>query len=533
MKFLRHPRASGQRGALMGAALLLMLVTGLFLAGWVTVMSTRSIQVSWLEDALSRRIALENSRLFSWQTVMDHAFEPDSTLTGKSVLLMGGKQGALSTNGGWKDLNLYRMAINPDSLKTVFPYNAAGFRPGGSYMQKETFLKPPALTSLDSFFAYHFLKANCPVLNGDLFTVYKKPTTFSGELNIHNNAAAFQVDGRVVIRHPPSLFVQTTSKITLPIWSRSTYIQSYDSNARYPIVGTGLDGKVLLPSNMPVVPSTTGPQSEKAMALFAGSLNVIHNQDYPDNSLWNAAEDKYYDDIEVFTKKNGASDPWYMVQYSGHEVPPVLPPKYPSGYDNLFRTLYINLAHRNLKHLRVINNGSVMDQIVFVGQTNQADYEAAGAMSPVIILLENGSSKWTKNLAFMHENNRRIIIGAKDDYTLTSKKKVEPRQVDLSWAGDPIAGGELRWRMTMINEGHAVFMGLHKNTTLNIHWIGGVMTNWSFWRDINTGPRAERLVFKPDNAVPTLPLTGSPYAAYLPRDVWLETFFLPEPPPKS
>lgn len=530
MKLPFSTRSSSQRGALMGAALLLMLVTGLFLAGWVTIMSTRSIQVSWLEDALQRRIALENSRLLSWQTIMEKAFGSTNDLAGVSTLLMEGKQGGLSTNGGWKNLNLYELINDVDRLDTVFPYNASGLRPGGSYVQRETFLKPAALAGLDSFFAYNFLKSHCPILNGDLITVYKKPANFAGELNIHNNAAAFQVDGRIVIRHPPSLFVQTTSKITLPMLSRSVYIQSYDSASRFPIVGTGLDGKVLLPSNMPVAPSSTGPQDKDNAALFEGGLNVVHNQDYPDNSLWSMAPNGQYEDIEVFTKKNGPEDPWYMIQYTGNQEPRILPPGYPSGYDNLFRTLYINVANPNLKHLRVINNGSVMDQIVFVGQTNAASYEAAGALSPVIVILENGSSKWTKNIAFEHENNRRIIIGVKDDYALTSKKSIQPRQVDLSWTGDPILGRELRWRMTMINEGHAVFVGLHKNAITDIRWIGGVMTNWSFWRDVNTGPRSERLVFQSDNAVPTLPVVGSSYASLLPRDAWLETFFLPDPP---
>ncbi|WP_078813030.1 hypothetical protein [Prosthecobacter debontii] len=515
----------------MGAALLLMLVTGLFLAGWVTVMSTRSIQVSWLEDALSRRIALENSRMLSWETVMEHAFEPDDDFAGQTALLTGGKEGGLSTNGGWKDLNLYVNLDTPETLKTDFPYNPSGLRPGPSFMNRQTFLKPPALEKVDSFFAHNFLKSHCPILNGDLITIYKKPANYAGELNVHNNAMSFNVYGRVVVRHPPSLFVQTTSKVTLPIQSKSLYIQSYDAAARYPIVGTTLDGKVLLPSNMPVVPSSTGPQSQASPSLFEGELNVVHNKDYPDNSLWNKMVEEAYDNIEVFTKSRSQTDPWYMVQYSGDAKPRVLPPSYPSGYDNLFRTLYINVANPSLKHLRISNNGSAMDQIVFVGQTTAAEYEAAGALSPVIILLENTGSKWAKNIAFEHDNNRRIILGVKDEYSLTSKKKEQPHQMDLSWAGSPILGQDTRWRMTFINEGHAVFVGLPDNTVRVINWIGGVMTNWSFWRDIKTAPRAERLIFRSDGSMPTLPIVGLSYATLLPRDVWLEAFFLPDPPP--
>jgi len=516
----------------MAAAVLLMLLSGLFLAGWVTVMSTRAIQVSWLEDAVLRRIALENSRAMAWQTTMSHGFTPDAELDGKTALLLGGKQGGLSTDNGWKALNLYTLLDTPESLKTYFPYNHTGFRPGGSYMGREKFLKPVSLLGLDSYFAHLFLKSQCPVLNGDLFTVYRKPDNFSGELNIYSNGAPFQVYGRVVIRHPPSLFVKTTSQVTVPIQSKSLYIQSHDSNSRYPIIGTDLNGKELSPSNMPVVPSSTGPNSKDDPKLFDGYLNVIRNQDYPDNSLWDIAETGKYTDIEVFQKSLSDKEPWYMVQYNPGETPRVLPPAYPSGYDNVLKTLYVNLADPLLTHLRIVNNGSVADQIVFVGQTDPATYEAAGALSPVIVILVNGKSKWTKNIAFEHENNRRLIIAVKDELSL-GEKRGEARQLDFNWAGKSIFGDGVRWRMTLINEGHFISLKPHENTFLSLTWIGGVMTNWSFLRDIKKGTRPEGVIFKSDSSVPTLPVVGASYASLLPRDVWLESYFLPEPPPTT
>lgn len=511
-------------GALMGVALMLMLCSGLFLAGWVTLMSTRSIQVSWLESAVQRRIALENSRLMAWQTAMDHAFDAESDLASKSALLFNGKVGALSTDNGWSDLNLYNVLTSPLTMTNVFPYNPTGLRPGSSYLAHETFLRPdlPNDVSLDNFTAHEFLKSRSPVLNGDLFVIYRKPDAALTELNVYKNVAPFQVYGRTVIRHPPSLFVKNTSAVQLPFLTKSLYIQSHDAAARYPISGTGLDGKTLMPSNLAVAPSSTGPDSAAESKLFDGYLNVIENADNPENSLWHTMQKGSYEEIEVYQDNLPPTGSYWMAKYDT-EQPLVPPPDYANGgFEVPFRTLYINLAHPGLKHLCIRQDIRIVDQIVFVGQKTSAEYEAAGAMSPVIVTLIQGPGSPVRNVAFQHENNRRLIIGTKVKSGLTS------REIIFSWAGSPILGRELRWRMTLINEGFPVLMNLHENAATDIRWIGGIMTNWSVWRNsMVTGPRSERLILQSDGAVPTLPVVGASYESLLPREAWLESYFLP------
>ncbi|MES2738061.1 MAG: hypothetical protein V4672_17190 [Verrucomicrobiota bacterium] len=518
--------ASPRKGALMGVALLLMLCSGLFLAGWVTMMSTRAIQVSWLESAMQRRIGLENSRLLAWQTSMDHAFDREADLDKKSVLLFNGKAGALDTEDGWKKLNLYSVLTSPLTMRENFPYNPNGLRPGSTYLAHEEFTRAnlPNDVSLDSFTAHEFLKSRSPVLNGDLFVIYRKPAAAVTELNIYKNVSPFQVHGRTVVRHPPSLFVKNTSKVDLPFLTKSLYIQSHDAVSRYPVTGTGLDGKVLLPSNLAVVPASLGPDSAASSKLFDGFLNVIDNADNPENSLAHTQRKGAYENIEVYKDNLPPTGPYWMAKYDS-QAPPVPPPDYANGgFEVPFRTMYVNLANPNLKHLYIRQDIRVVDQIVFVGQTKAADYEAAGAMSPVIVTLVQGSGSPVRNIAFQHENNRRLILGTKVKAGLTT------RELIFSWAGSPILGRELRWRMTLINEGFPVLMNLHDNATTDIRWIGGIMTNWSVWRNIFTGPRSDRLILQSDSAVPTLPVMGASYESLLPREAWLESYFLPIPP---
>lgn len=520
-----------RRGAIMSIALMILLCSGLFLMGWITIMGARSIQVSWLETAVQRRISLENSRLLSWQTAMEHGFDPKETLANQSTPLDGGKSGGVNTLNVWKDRDIYSSEISPDESTTYYPYNPIGLRPGRAFYIYEKFARPDGQTTLDPYTAYLFTKGQNPVLCGDLFVVYRKPDSALRELNVYSNVSPFRVEGRVIVRHPPSLFVTTTSSVTLPILSKSLYIQSHNVSNHYKIIGTDLNAANMPPSNLSVIPSSGGPVSATDKKLFDGYLNVVRNDANPSNSLWHTMEKQGSDNIQAYVDGLPSSNPYWMAKYDYTNRPPNPPADFDSGgYDIPYRTLYINVGHPDLKHLRITNAGGLVDQIVFVGQPADA-FEAAGKMNPVIVGLVQGSGKPLRSIVFDGNNNRRLILGFKNN-SASSTQFIE-RQLDFTWAGSPLAGSALNWRMTLINEGHRIWLGLHKNSSIDINWIGGVMTNWSFERSTNTGPRAERLTFKPDGAVPTAVVTGVNYETLLPRDAWLETFFLPDPPPKA
>ncbi len=521
------------KGALMAAALLLMIVGGMFLSSWISLINARGNQVTWLEAGIQRRLSLENSRGFAWQSALENAFEPFANLASNRVGVLGaGGFGGINTLDGWSSLNIYSSTVTAGTTGNVFPHNYTGLRTVPSYILTQTFNRPVSLSGIDRFQDFLFLKTYPPVLAGDLFVTYRKPDSAGTQLDVSadtaDHKALWVVEGRTVIRDPASLFSKTTpSPVQLPFLTRSLYIQSHDSFNARSICGTtttstGATAR-LLPSNLPVVPTSTGPVSAKDDDHFRGYLNVINNPLNPDNSLWHfmdrekAAGRTDYRTLDVFVQGNGTGT-YFMDE---QKDPQYKPPMWPSGYPaSGLRVLYINLGQSNLPNLRI---HGVVHQIVFRGQTTSSAFEAAGTLPPAIFTLlpmgESGPS--VRDIRFEGENNRRIVIGA---------KHWNAAPLDLTWEGNPISGSEHRWRTVLINEYHTVMLNLPAALSRRVRWFGGVMTNWTFKRRASGGINADRLAFARDDALTTLAPTGASFASVLPRDAWLESYFLLEAP---
>ena len=180
-------------GALMAAALMLMVVIGIFISGWISLMNIRATQVSFMEDFVRRRVALESSRLIGRQLTYDAAFRRNHTLPGNADYVFGSDIGSINSDNGWTNLNIYGNTILPGaSLSTVYPYNSTGLRPGSTYYSSEKLVRPNDGVSgvLDAYTSWHFLKTMPPLLCGDIFCIYRKPDGVVTELDVHTNSAA-------------------------------------------------------------------------------------------------------------------------------------------------------------------------------------------------------------------------------------------------------------------------------------------------------------------------------------------------------
>lgn len=525
----------------MAAALMLMIVSGIFVSSWVTLLSTRAAQVSYLEDVCKRRLGVESSRLLSWQFINDKAFDRNGTMAANQNTVFGNGAGSFSTYNGWNNLNIYTSSSTAGGMSTTFPFNHTGLRPGATYVTVEQLTRPASTLAgnIDDFNAWQFLKTMPPVLNGDVFCVYRKPDGVVTELDIHTNSSAsasghhanWIVDGRTVLRHPASLFVSSTpSPLQLPFRTKSLYIQSYAAadapTLPYAVYGTNMSGAELLPSNMPVVPSSTGPIGGTADRKHQGYLKVVRNNDNTDNSLWHFQEREATAGrtstvtVDVATVFNSSTEAYWIAEQKN---PTYLPPGWPSGYDDKLRVLFIKLDSAYLKNMRIYG---VIDQIVFVGQSSAATFAAAAALKPVIItIMPNGAKgRWVRDIRFERENNRRHVLAFQDD---------NGRPTELSWVNNPISGTEFRWRCVLVNEYQSIMFNMPATLTQTIRWIGGVMTNWTVKRRAAGGTNPSRLLFTRDSdpAVPAATNAGPAFATFLPRDAWLESYFLPIAPP--
>ncbi len=168
----------------------------------------------------------------------------------------------------------------------------------------------------------------------------------------------------------------------------------------------------------------------------------------------------------------------------------------------------------------------VVDQIIFVGQSNASAFSNAASLPPVIItIMPNAANgRWVRDIRCERENNRRHVLAFKDD---------NGRDVELSWVNSPIGGTEFRWRCVLVNEYQTIMFNMPPLLTQSVRWIGGVMTNWTVKRRAAGGTNPSRLLFTSDSdpAVPAATNTGPAFATFLPRDAWLESYFLPVAPP--
>ncbi len=530
----------------MAAALMLMIVSGIFISSWVTLMSTRASQVNYLEEITRRRIGLESSRLLSWQCVSDLGFLRNGTIPAGQNSILGSDIGGFNTANGWSNLNPYTSANTAGGMSTVFPYNHTGLRPGATYLTVEQLVRPSsgAAGNIDDYNAWQFLKTMPPVLNGDVFCIYRKPDGIATELDVYRNASSgsggsgneghhanWTVQGRTVVRHPPSFFVSSTpSPLQLPFRTKSLYIQSHAAaeppSIPYPVYGTDLNGSALLPSNMSVVPSTTGPIGGSGDRRHLGYLKVVRNDDNPDNSLWHFQDREAAAGRTATVTINSASEfssPTEAYWIVEQKNPTYTPPGWPSGYDNKLKVLFIKLDSEYLKNMRIYG---VIDQIIFVGQNTTPAFENAATLKPVIFTIMPSSSKgrWVRDIRFERENNRRHVLAFQDD---------NGRPIEFSWVNTPISGTEFRWRSVLVNEYQSIMFNMPSTLTRSVRWIGGVMTNWTLKRRAAGGTNPSRLIFTGDSdpAVPAATNSGPAFATFLPRDAWLESYFLPVAPP--
>jgi hypothetical protein len=66
-----------RRGALMAAALMMLVVLGVLMSSWVTLLGARANQVVLLDDVIKRRQALMNSKMLGKQLMFQNGYEGD------------------------------------------------------------------------------------------------------------------------------------------------------------------------------------------------------------------------------------------------------------------------------------------------------------------------------------------------------------------------------------------------------------------------------------------------------------------------
>lgn len=539
MRVSRINLQTHQRGTLLAVALLIMVISGLFVASWVGLLGTRAQHVSLLEDACARRVGLLNSKMISRQLMLQNAFVPGATVSANTQDLLESQWGGYDVGNGWTGLNVMGTTESDTSMATVYPYSFAAFRPTPSYLVTEVLDRPAGLDgTIDPFRHYSFMKGVNPMLAGDLFTVYRKPDVATSEIDVHSNNTAhhanWRVEGRVVIRDVDSLFAPSTpNPLKLPIRCTSLYLQ--DANRARAVYGVDRNGTSAAASNMASVPSTSGksvvatPGGGNHDDYFSSYLNVVKNDDNPDNSLWHFMNRESnagrtgFTTIDTTAETGDATSPFQVIRHIETVNPPLYPQEdYPGGgYPPVYPVLYVRLSHAGLTHLRILAS---FQDIVFEGQTTAGDFASAGLAPPIMVTVvtDGLAGISVPRIKFVGDNNRRFVLGLRDS---------NGADANLYWVGNPEVVGAVRvfdWRMMLVNEYRTVFFQNPIAANQSIKITGGVMTNWTCKRSTRGGSNALRLQFLRDETPDPAGALGASFRSLLPRDLWLESYFLAE-----
>ncbi len=554
-----------RRGALMAAALMLMVAAGLVLSGWVTVMGARARQVAGLEDALHRRQSLLNTHVIGRQLLLERQFAATAEHSGVWQGVLTGPDGTTwggaALPGGWSG-NVFSSDTDAAASTTIYPFNASGLARGDAFLTVREMTSATAVwDKQDPVRSFGFIKMNCPPLRGDLFTVFKKPPDKDANkvLDIHTTNISptgtghfgqCVVEGRMVIKDVASLYASTSQNtVVIPARVRSLYIPEEDGENRT-IVATSPTGAPMPPSNLAGMPMTVG--SMTATGMWTDRLDVVHNDANPDNSLWHFMEREQaagrgsYVTVDSSDFDMGVADPpiWVEKQRDppGEEDPPANPDhvigltyppgNWPSGYRPLWNVLFVQMDHPNLPHVRItagIGDATGIHQVVFRGQAPlSAAFDNAALLPPVIIAIakQPGQDRApVQDIRFEHVNNRRWVLGLK-----TAGGTIE-ENLDVGFEGAAVfesAKNIHLWRCILVNESRDIYLNLRHTQHARI--VGGIMTDWLFKRRRSTSgiPRNEQpdgLVFRLDSDPEPEGALGPKFSSLLPRDAWLETYF--------
>ena len=540
----------------MAAALMMMVVAGLVMAAWVSLMSTRAQQVVYMEDALHRRLSLHNSQAIGRQLMLGSAYRAGSAQAGAwegSLAGAGGRLWGGVRVGGW-NTTPFQSSVDPSTSTTVFPYNAAGLSPDATFLESRRCAEAGAMgTEMDELDLYHFMKTACPPLRGDLFTVYRKPAGKQQELDVHTNNVSghfgqCRIDGRLVVKHISSLFsASTVNPLQLPARCRSFYVP--DDNSFLLLLGTSLAGARMPPSNMAGVPMTVGSVGA-GVDLWQDELNVIQNNNHPDNSLWHfmdreatAGRNTVVEINSADAAHGGPTSAWWIekqIPNDGVRAPKpgeTLGVTYPTQATPLvtagngtWNVLFVRMDHPNLPNIRVVSGGvgGRIHQVVFRGQAPlSAAFNSAALLRPVIFLIVKRDSDLEspiQDVRFEQQNNRRWVLGVKSG--------VVNERLELNWEGATVTEGSParayhNWRLMLVNESREVFVNIRANQ--NTRLTGGVMTNWLFKRRRSASgfPRNEAwdaLSFRLDANPDPTGAAAPKFTSLLPRDGWLESY---------
>lgn len=416
-------------GAALVMVLLIVILSGALVAGWLATHSAQTAYVDTLDESSRRRVACANlgafarARLLNFvvgsgggvapsgtdisaavsQTVYDHRSPPVAmgtvTIDGTTATPLESE----SRPGGWNHFNWGSGGGYTTDLNVVMTVTEA-LSDGLPDRLGVTGASVPVLTENHTF----SIRSRSPVLSGDILVANNPVVAVSGSIT-----GTIAVGGRGVIWKPDS--PNTFSPVM------NTFITRYEPTA-------SLSG---LFSNFPFPDVTSGAIG--STTYYDGRLDVIANASNI-NSLWKKSNNAPLVTI------NGASatGPGYDCDGAG--------------------TLQLDLSEPQLQYVQITGNISTL---ILDGQASTPDFNAAAGYRAMLIVVNQASGDLT-TVQLNNRSNRRLALAIRK--TTETTTVFNAPQAGVDW-----------WRLVLTLEGTPATWTTPGGTNLQIK--GGIQTN--------------------------------------------------------
>ncbi len=483
------------RGAAMLMVMALAIIGGIGVTAWVYLLAARAIQASRMGDSVARHITWNNTAAINQEYNFTYAYRDNVTQPELTATVTGGGGEVAAAYSGLNTFNSANTYSNPTTFAAPFNNVRKQITADNSVYYTRT-TATSDVSQTEHLLYYNFQKTYPRTLLGDLLIVYAKP---SGAANTYITDN-LKVNGRVLIYDSTADTAGVAANECLNLTKTGTNT-TIDNSAT----------ATLLPQNFPSIPVfTAGTAGAGTGAVLNGGLNVLNNSNFTVNSLRHKLEASslgYYNlstadtsgnNIESDDDSGGSSSAvWVDQQSSGsftYNPPGTSPYSYSPG--STLNTVTLLLKHSSLKHIRIISG---VEQLILKGQTNSTDYNTAGTLAPLIILVEQE----IRDIRLVGENNRPIILG-----TGTGTGQV----LYMAWSGSNVTGsGALRWRLHIVNQYRQLY--LEAPSSNNVTLTGSIRTNWGVYS--TDGSANDRFFLNTESNPGAL-------ATLLPRDGWFE-----------
>ena len=461
-------------GSAMLLALMVMGVATMGVAAWVGMVNGRTSYTETMEDAMRRRVALENSRALAEEYMYLVAANGD-TASALTAEIDSGETARVEIPG-WTG-NAFKSVISPGGI------NRSGMTNGHTYFDRKyvgyvryfDVLLGKGEHQVSRSFQ---LRSRAPMLYGDLVTL-NQPTIVPGDpddpdIRFEGNV---QVNGRTVFWRPDMVEPSASDNR----YRSKEYVLRSENYGEYEI--NDLGGTKIRPSNFPFAPITAGPAG--GGLGFDGKLSTVRNMTSDINSLYD----------KLGPSPIMASGTTFLVSGRGVNS---------TGGG----TVTIDLNHEDLGNVVIDNHTS---RVVLNGQGMSDDtaYDEAGNRTAVlIVILQDPTS--TRNLdriEMTNRNNRRVVVAVKK--TIPSWASSSWRRVKLTWMN---ADQNPKWRMIAIGENVEIRYQAYQNGSVTVY--GGVRTDRGFFSH-NSANKQFFLHREED---------GKYLERLLDRNVWLESY---------